>query len=77
MGQLPSRSFLMKWMKRERECLRAGTVRTKSGFLLFPKCINDEYRFFEHATWKEQFHIGMIFRTTWWEAIEWVDDSVQ
>ena len=46
----------MRWIKPthydEPEC---GEVRVINEFLWFPKCINNEYRWLEHSSYKEKF----------------------
>lgn len=46
----------MRWQKKRKKKLRqdAGSERTVTRFLLFPKCIDYEYRWLETATWRQR-----------------------
>ncbi len=52
----------MKWTQKPEP--RLGDHRHRSGFLLFPKCIDNEWRWWERAEWTEQF-IGFWSVRTW------------
>lgn len=55
----------MKWKNP-----RVGEVRIKSGFLLFPKTLENITRWLEFATWEEMYD-GWSSKD--WGAIRWLD----
>ena len=48
-------------------------VRIKSGFLIFPKIINKEFRWLEFAYWKQFFHIKDKMHKAIVINLEWID----
>ena len=52
---------------------KRGETRVKSGFLLFPKWINHQWRWLEYAKWEQRWSSG-LFHYEWWN-IKWVDDE--
>jgi len=57
----------MRWSK---EPYRHGTYRRRSGFLFWPKEVDTETRWLEHAKWTERYVRG------WgWASICWEDDE--
>lgn len=51
--------------------------RTVSGFLILPKTIGREQRWFERATWTEHYSPDFGILDGAWVAIEWVDPATQ
>lgn len=51
--------------------------RIKSGFLFFPKKINNEWRWLERAKWQQIYHRDSsdpcLTRTNYWYNSEWID----
>lgn len=45
-----------------------GEYRTRSGFLLMPLCLNNEWRWLERAVWREVMDGGD------WSPFAWVDE---
>lgn len=64
--------------KKRNKRIPDGTLRIKTGFLLFPLCIKGEWRWLEKASYKQ------ISRRMWdvtcghewieWNYVEWVND---
>ena len=54
----------MRWIKQK----QLGK-RMKTRFLLFPKCINGEWRWFEKATWQEYYREPNLL----WTADYWIN----
>jgi hypothetical protein len=71
----------MRWNKKLP--LQENNIRTKKKFLLFPKCINDKYRWLEIVEYKQKYirHTSyeyvcgqaMPFDNYFWENVCWVD----
>jgi len=64
----------MKWTEKT---FRDGDLRTRRGFLFFPKQIGKQWRWLEFARWEErfQFHSYMIagyLPVFDWAAIRWL-----
>ena len=62
----------MRW-----RCIRTekheGELRIRRRWLLFPKCINDEWRWFELGEWEEKYVIRIGELGFWgWEANRWL-----
>lgn len=62
------------------EAYKAGRKRVKRKFLLFPKVINHELRWFEKAMWVQEvdysvkiYGYGGIERNYYWKDVEWLD----
>jgi hypothetical protein len=56
-----------------------NTTREKQGFLILPKCIEHEWRWWEHATWKQKWTIKT--QTQYgakckWRNLCWVDKTI-
>ena len=47
--------------------------RTKSGFLFFPRIVNDQLRWLCWATWIEIYHVAQYSGLDEWIASEWID----
>ena len=61
----------MRWPKRGFP--RGGEQRTRRQFLLFPRCIQNEWRWLEHACWREYWQIVRSMSSNHhWVAFEWV-----
>lgn len=62
----------MRWKKKTPT--EDGTLRTRTGFLWFPKTIGDETRWLETAEWEERHHVyhGYDGMERWWEETQWV-----
>lgn len=43
----------MRWRKKPREIAKRGSYRTRSGFLFYPKLIDDEWRWLERTKWDQ------------------------
>jgi len=56
----------MRWHRQE-----DGEKRTVTRFLIFPKCIGDEWRWLERATWAEHYIRGGG-EGSWWGADAWL-----
>jgi hypothetical protein len=56
----------MKWTKP-----KSGAIRTNCGFLILPKTIRRERRWFEYAQWTERY--CYIFDR--WESRDWINES--
>ena len=54
----------MKWQSKKP---KQWDHKTKCRFLIFPKCINREWRWLEMATWIESYY------DRWWGPDNWVD----
>lgn len=48
---------------------KGGDTRIKSGFLWFPKIIQNEIRWLEYATWHETYYQSVPY----WDADKWID----
>ena len=53
-------------MRKKHPQLKA--LRTKRGFLLFPRYIDGEWRWLEFATWQEKYD-GV------WESYKWIEEE--
>ena len=65
----------MRWYKKPEKILpEKGKKRAITKFLLFPKCIKNEWRWLETATWIQQYklNINSIVYTYDWFDLEWV-----
>ena len=64
----------MKWIAKKEVSI--GDRRLKSKFLLFPKNINDEVRWFEKATYSQEYTTFCNRDCQWyvWENKEWIND---
>lgn len=63
----------MKWIPKPRP--HDLDTRMKSGFLFFPKTIGEETRWFEFASWLEEYHVGGNGRNevrTYWREKQWL-----
>ena len=49
-----------------------GTTRVKSGFLIFPKTIENETRWLEYARWEQRYF--NCSGTRFWSTKRWIDD---
>ena len=58
----------MRWQQS-----KAGDTRTRSGFLLFPKRIGKEYRWWERAEWEEVYEYLMPDGLGMWVPTRWVN----
>jgi hypothetical protein len=58
----------MRWRKKQE-----GDVRVRTRFLIFPKTIYVWTRWWERATWKEQYTTTAMGARRYWKPIEWVD----
>ena len=61
----------MRWFKK---LYYIGEHRIIKRFLIFPKFINQEYRWLETATIKQTYNPSYM-RFSNWEDIEWIDES--
>ena len=63
-----------------RQPVREGDTRIKRNkFLLFPKVIDNELRWFEKASWEESYvccGFGTDFHWSW-EGVRWINDKNQ
>lgn len=64
----------MRWNKKPYS--KHGDVRIKTGFLFFPKSINNEVRFLEYATW-EELYLTWETSPSEWVATKWIDEAVK
>lgn len=66
----------MRWKRKLPLHYRIGESRTKNKFLIFPKCINNEWRWLEKTSWiqsvKTKYHGGFDY-TVGWKDIRWID----
>ncbi len=51
----------MRWQSKQHHSPAVGQQRTKSAWLWWPKCINDEYKWLETAHWIEEYVEGIDF----------------
>lgn len=45
----------MRFKKESRAALKEGATRVKTAFLWFPKCLREETRWLERATWTQRY----------------------
>lgn len=69
----------MRWYSKPRP--KYGDIRVKYKFLLFPKWIDGEWRWFERAAWTETFmREGVPYYLEFcrgsWQATAWLDDKL-
>ena len=50
-------------------CPQIGDTKIKKRFLLFPKCIGDEWRWLEFAVWLKVFKQGKLY--PYWVEKRW------
>ncbi len=58
----------MKWRAKQ-----FGDTRCKTRFLLFPKCIEGEWRWLVVATWHEEVVGGYLIGDLVWAGQFWID----
>ena len=67
----------MKWQARYFNKMCEGDIRSKQRFLFWPKCIQHEWRWLEHARWEEEASYDPLYppgATFWaWRPTQWVD----
>lgn len=69
----------MRWKAQQAEPEhKVGDTRIKTGFLFFPKCLNDEWRWLEKSSWEQKMCLltaGLCWESTdWgWESTDWAD----
>ena len=63
----------MRWQDRE-EAMR-GKTRTRKAFLFLPKCIQNEWRWWETVCWTETYWPNPYITISPWEPGCWLDDS--
>lgn len=56
----------MRWKKRKKSNPDIGAKRVVKRFLLWPTCLNDEWRWFEVAEIIQQFKLGPVFLGVYW-----------
>lgn len=56
-------------MKFKTKCPKPNEQRLKQRFLFFPKCINNEYRWLEKATWAQVYVKG--YGSGYWADWKW------
>jgi hypothetical protein len=60
----------MRWSVKKKYI---GMTRIKSGFLLFPKCIEGEWRWLEFAVWRQKYISYWTYCD--WHNLEWVNNN--
>jgi hypothetical protein len=71
----------MKW---NHKIFTHGEARRRRAFLFFPKTIENQTRWFEFATWQENFRVSICdtmrgkYKSSngYWEEIRWLENSV-
>jgi len=64
----------MKWKRKPKN--NGTNLRRKKRFLFWPKCINDEWRWWEKAEWMEKyisFVSGNGSKIKYWESDFWIN----
>lgn len=68
----------MRWIN---PVYKMGDTRIKTKFLLLPKTISGETRWFERVYYIQKFHVpaygGIYTRSYWWEDVMWVSKNHQ
>ena len=69
----------MRWQEKPWPKLpSSGDERTRSRFLLFPICINMEYRWLEHAEWVERYSYSYaLMGYRGWVPVRWLNNGEQ
>lgn len=70
----------MRYRRTPKQKPPIGALRTCTAFLVLPKCINNEVRWLEYATWEERrvelaryVEPGIVIPYTTWRAVGWLD----
>jgi len=61
----------MKWKAKPKP--KVDDTRKKTRFLFFPKCLDNEWRWLEKATWIQEYTL-LYPETAWWD-ISWLNKS--
>ena len=63
----------MRWRVNDpKDDPKVGTIRIDSGFLFFPKSINNEVRWLEFATWEEKCVVTYSSSGVVWDDYQWL-----
>ena len=68
----------MQWEERKVERPKEGSLRERSGFLLFSRAVNGKTRWLERGRWEEKYTIARVggsygYEEGYWKATRWLD----
>ena len=62
----------MRWVRKNKKQYH-GDTRIRSGFLFFPRTINNETRWLEQASWSEMLIPSEMGGPLYWANLKWLD----